>query len=340
VSLRSSVVVLGAVLAAATALVAVPAGAARRAYAKPVAGYKIGDPGVLRYGGPYVVLSTGRLGVVSTAPTAAGPWKRAGYPMLTHQARWASQDDRSLWAPSIVPLPDGQYLVVYAAVRAGQKSLRCIGTAIGGSPVGPFKPRRHPISCPAAHSGAADPMPHVGSNNSVIDATVRFFAVNGNLELLMTYKTQHPLPGPGKHYYTTIRMVRLDPATDGATVIGHSHQLTSRTGTIEENPVLVQRGNVFTLFTSVGGYTLCSYHTAWRSSTHPWHWRGTAQHTLRFPGGTCGTGDADVYSIGGDAWRAFFSGHYPDPGSTFKMYVGVVKWDAGTPRVTKLVKRR
>lgn len=333
--IRPLAAILGAAVLTVTAAGAAPATAASGHRAKPVAKYTIGDPGVLRYGGPYVVMSTGRLGVVSTAPNAGGPWTRASYPMLTHRAAWASKKDQSVWAPDVLPLPDGKYLVVYAAVRAGQSYLRCIGTGIGTSPTGPFAPRKHPISCPAG--SAADPMHGVRANNSVIDATVRFFAVGPNLELLMTYKTQHRLSGSGKRYYTTIRMARLDPNTDGATVLGHSHQLTSRTGTIEENPVLVQRGSTFTLFTSVGGYTLCSYHTDWRSSVHPWHWKGTTQHRLGGANDTCGTGDADVYSIGGDTWRVFYSARYPREKSSFKMYVGVVKWPGDVPTVTKLV---
>ncbi len=112
-----------------------------------------------------------------------------------------------------------------------------------------------------------------------------------------------------------------------------------RPDNIEENPVLIQRGKLLTLFTSLGGYTLCSYHTEWRQSTRLWKWPA-ASHRLSFPAGTntCGTGDAQVLrGLPRNSWRIFYSGRYPAASSSFKLYVGTVGWSAGTPEVTSIL---
>ena len=268
-----------------------------------------------------------------------GPYSLSGNHLLTRRPKWASRGNHSVWAPSELSLatPYGPaYIVFYAAVIKGEKSKRCIGTGVSSSPTGPFAPRDRPISCVAGH-GAPDPEPGVAAFNSTIDPTPNWVTINHERRLYLTYKTQHRKADG--HYFSTIRMVRLNLGDYASSVIGRSHTLTTRPDNIEENPVLVQRGRTFTLFTSLGGYTLCSYHTEWRQSTRIWHWPA-ASHRLAFPAGTdtCGTGDAQVVrGLPRNSWRIFYSGRYPTRPSSFKLYVGTVGWSAGTPEVTSLL---
>lgn len=340
--------VVAAVAGAPLVLTAPPAAAA--GYRPPVASYPIADPGVLHAGGRWVVMGTGSwstTNTISTAPAANGPWSRVGNALLTRRPGWASSGDHSIWAPSEVRIDgsDGtRYVVFYAAVIAGQTSKRCIGTGVSTSPTGPFVPRDAPISCIAGY-GAADPEPGTVQADSTIDSTASYVTIDGQQRLYLLYKTQHVayVDSSGhKHYHSTIRMVRVNIASYATAVLGDSHQLTERTDNpIEENPVLVQRGATFTLFTSVGGYTTCNYHTEWRQSTHLWSWPATGQR-LSFPTGTntCATGDAQVVpGLPEDSWRIFFSGRYPDASSSFMLYVGTVTWSDGTPEVYSMLDR-
>jgi hypothetical protein len=293
---------------------------------------------VLFANGGWIDLATGswsRPGEISTAPAAKGPWTLTGTHLLTRRPRWTAKKDDSVWAPSLAKV-GGRYVVFYAAVIKGERPKRCIGTGESASPAGPFVPRDRPISCIAGH-GAPDPEPGVAARNSTIDATPSWVRIDGQRRLFLTYKTQHKKADG--HYFSTIRMVRLNPADRAQSVIGRSHQLTVRPSNIEENPILVKRGKVLTLFTSLGGYTLCSYHTEWRQSRRLWHWP-QASHRLSFPAGTntCGTGDAAIArGLPRNSWRIFFSGRYPTRPSSFKLYVGALAWPGGKPRVASIL---
>lgn len=313
-------------------------GAAAAAFRRPVAPFKVGDPGVLYANGQWNVLATGawsKGGEISTAARASGPWTLSANHLLTRRPAWTAVRTHSVWAPSETKV-GASYVAFYAAVIKGGTSKRCIGTAVSGSPTGPFIPRDRPLSCVAGH-GAPDPEPGVSAVNSTIDPTPSYVTIGGQRRLYLTYKTQHKKADG--HYYSTIRMVRLNIADGASTVLGQSHQLTVRPNNIEENPVLVQRGRTFTLFTSLGGYTLCSYHTEWRQSTHIWRWP-QASHRLAFPANTdtCAQGDAQVVrGLPTNSWRIFYSGRYPTRTSSFKLYVGTLAWPGGRPVVSSLL---
>jgi beta-xylosidase len=312
---------------------------AATAYRQPAAPFKVGDPGVLYAHGRWIDLATGswsQPGTTSVADQAKGPWTLTNKQLLTRRPEWAAVNDHSVWAPSLVKI-GGKYVVFYAAVIKGEGPRRCIGTGVSNQPSGPFEPRDRPISCIAGH-GAPDSEPGVAANNSTIDATPSWVTVNGKRRLFLTYKTQHT--NADGSYFSTVRMVRLNASKVAADIVGRSHRLTTRPHNIEENPVLVQRGDTYTLFTSLGGYTLCTYHTEWRQSKSVWHWP-QASHRLSFPANTntCGEGDAAIApGVRADTWRIFWSGRYPAQGDSFKLYVGKLSWTAsGKPRVTAVL---
>jgi arabinan endo-1,5-alpha-L-arabinosidase len=335
-----------AVVAAAT-LVTVggaPADAAS-SYRQPIAKYKIGDPGVLYDGSRWVNFYTGYRGKVSVAPNPKGPWKQLNRSALKSDPTWALQADAkhkpSYWAPAAIQVAADRYLIVFAAQRKDSSYLRCIGIGFSAKAAGPYTPAKKPLSCVGGKFGAADVMSGVNKTSSIIDATPRFLTVKDTPGLYVTYKTQRKVDG---HYYSTIRMVQVNTASTRANVqiIGTSHRLTTRPTNIEENPIMVQRGTTFTLFTSLGGYTKCSYHTEYRTSKDPWTWSNTSQR-LSFPAdtNTCGRGDADVYpSPNGKGWRIFWSARYPAQGHPFHMYVGELTFSGKTPRVTKVYNPR
>jgi arabinan endo-1,5-alpha-L-arabinosidase len=344
--MRKAVHVLAAAVVVAATLIAVneTSAVAAKAYRAPVAGFVIADPGIMYDGSRWISFSTGNRGQVSVAPNANGPWRKLGRTALNDDPAWAKQTDAkhkpSYWAPAGIKLATGKYVIVFAAQRKDSSYLRCIGIGFATKAAGPYTPASKPLSCVGGKFGAADVMHKVNTTNSVIDATPRLLTVNGTTGLYVTYKTQRKVD---KHYFSTIRMVRVNPASTATNVqiVGKSHHLTTRPTNIEENPIMVQRGNTFTLFTSLGGYTLCSYHTEYRTSTNPWKWPA-ASHRLSFPANTntCGLGDADIYfSPAANAWRIFWSGRY-GKGHHFHLYVGTVSFTGNTPTVSKVDNRR
>lgn len=335
---RAHRIALGGLVALALAGFSVPA---RAAYRRPAAPFTIGDPGVLYAEGHWTALATGSWdgpSEVATAPQAAGPWSPSAHHLLTRRPLWTSTSDHVVWSPAETQI-GSHFVVFYAALINREEPTRCIGTGISDSPTGPFVPRDVPIVCVAGH-GAPDPEPGVLSINSTIDPMPSWLTIDGRRQLYLTYKTQHQRADGA--YYSTIRMVRLNIESNATAVLGRSHKLTIRPDDIEENPVIVQRGNVFTMFTSVGGYTLCSYHTEWRQSTHLWRWPHTSTR-LAFPGNTdtCSTGDAQVVpGLLPDSWRIFYSGRYPAVPSSFHLYVGNLIWPNGRPAVSWLLTPR
>jgi hypothetical protein len=335
---------LAGVAALVVSIVAGPTPAGASSYDKPVAKFAIPDPGVMHDGSRWVVLSTGGwdgTGHIATAPAPRGPWKKSTHRLLTKRPAWASKGDHSVWAPSVISTAPGHYVVYYAAVVAGQKSARCIGSGHSKSPTGPFTPNKQAVAC-YKRSGAKafDRIPSEGANFSLIDPTP---ALVGS-QLVLTYKTQYRRPSD-KLWHTTIRLVQLDPAHPGQTIGNPIHAggasikiADSVNKYIEENPVLVLHNSVYTLFTSFGWYGTCHYATRFRQNTSLWdNWLAAPPHALPMSKHhTCGSGNAQVIQDPSGPWHIFFNGHMKGPHTPFGMYVGKVTWSGGTPEVKNI----
>jgi hypothetical protein len=306
------------------------------------------NPGIVHTGDNWVSVTTGswdRAGLIRTATELKGHWTSTGRAFLTRRPAWMNATDKSVWAPSIVQAADGSYRVFYAGLVAGESHFRCIGTGHSPDPRGPFEPYDRALSCySGSGANAYDTIPPEGAGLEIIDATPAW----AGSTLVLTYKTGHKLPSGDWH--TTTRMVRLDPAQPQRTLPnprdpdGGSIKITDSVHRyIEENPVLVKRGDRFTLFTSFGWYGTCDYWTRYRQNTSLWWgWLDNGPTALDFPNAmnTCGTGNAHVTpGLAEDSWRIVFNGH-PDQdtsGGPDGLYVGVIEWNDGRPRVPFLL---
>jgi len=311
------------------------------------------NPGVARAplgdGRAWVMMTTGSPtagGNIRTAPAATGPWKKRGKGLLTHAPGWMRK--KPVWAPSLVRATDGRWHVYYAGLVKGTTRNRCIGTGVADTAVGPFKPAGRPIAC---YSGSGtDPKDQIrreGPNKfSLIDPTPAI--VDG--DYVLTYKTSY-VRSSGPRWHTTTRLLRLDPAYPSRPIAnprkadGGSIRITNSVHKyIEENPVLVERGGRYTLFTSFGWYGRCVYWTRYRQNGSLWNgWLKKSPTRLALPSGasTCGSGNAQVTrGAGQKGWRIWFNGH-PDPkttkGGPDGLYVGVVRWPGGKPRISSLL---
>ncbi len=197
---------------------------------------------------------------------------------------------------------------------------KCIGTAEGTSPTGPFTADNTPLVCfqqfQPVDNMDVNPGDRTRGEGAIGPAPV-MVTINGQQELFLLYKTQ---ADPGNGEPTTIRMVQLDPS-DGVTKIGQSQQLLkSTTGSFSdtiEAPSLIQHGGDFILFVAHGNFDSCGYHTDYYKSTNIWSWTGSATTFLDnstsnsdpAATGLCGPGTASVTDseVAGQS-RIFFNG--------------------------------
>jgi len=314
---------------------------------QPVDTASMADPGVVLYGNKFYAFTTGGGLREATASTAGGPWS-ASTNVLAHTTMPAWIDmSQATWAPDMIRDASGAYIVYFSAALnkaagtptgsdAPKSGARCIGSARSASPTGPFVVDQRAVVCLPGY-GASDPMTADPGNRirgeGVIDPSPAHVTINGVRELFLVYKTQGPSP-------STIRMVRLSD-TDGATVLGDSHQLLASTGDTQadtlEGPSLVQHGSYFVLFIAHGNFATCQYSTIWYKSQHIWAWSNAPTSLLTSAGtGLCGPGGADITGseIAGQ-YRIFFHGWV---GSTRELYAGVLTFasDGFTPHVSPL----
>jgi hypothetical protein len=367
-TLIGTIVAVAGMTLAATAAPTAQAGtddATRRTVTPTVPGWAISDPGVIpavNAGGvPFdVVLQTGAWSSDRTISTTTHPEQRSSWQHVTDRhllnrlpARASGAD--AIWAPSgIGDATTQRYYTFYSAPVAGhthdaQDPPRCIFSGVSRSNVldpasiaphqGLFRSYAQPLVC--WRGSGTDPADQIGrpaSNFSLIDPTPTM--LDG--QLFLTYKTQRKLADGT--WVTSTRMVQLDLGDPGRKIVGDDHQLVSwRNISIEENPVMVEHGGKYVLFTSRGFYhanchtTSHPYHSVYRVSGDKWSWSKKKVHTLSVPSGTCGTGNAQpVTTATGAGDRFFFNGRWPKPLGALHLYVGRMTWHGTTPSVTKL----
>jgi len=326
--LLPALILLGSLLAAGAA----GGQAAAASYPLPVraaAGGNLSmpDPGVYLYNGKFYEFSTGSGLQESTSSIAAGPWSTPVNALdKSTMPSWINSG-QAFWAPDMIRTTSGTFVVYFSAALAGIPSgspagkdsapasgSRCIGTAEGSSPTGPFTIDARPLVCFSQYGPADDMTGDPASRTKgegLVDPSPVFVTISGSQELFLLYKTQGD---PGSGQVVTIRMVRLSDS-DGTTVLGDSHQLLySSTGSFSdtiEGLSLIQNGSYFVLFVAKGNYDSCGYSTEWFKSQHIWAWTNSGGTTLLDSSGTglCGPGGADVSAseVSGQD-RIFFHG--------------------------------
>ena len=329
---------------------------------QPVDTRSMPDPGVYLYDGTFYAFTTGGFGLwESTAPIASGPWTVPSNVLNASSVPAWVDKSQGIWAPDVIRLPDGEWVVYFAArLNPGSGSgpetpasgARCVGAATSSSPTGPFTMQPDPEVCLPGYGAADDMTADPGDRvlgEGVIDADPVFidnsWDDNTN-ELFLLYKTQS---GTGQ---ATIRMVRLD-ISDGTSILGTSHQLLAAmpTGaggtyefsdTIEAPSLLALSDGWFVLFVAHGNYGSCGYSTEWFKSQHPWSWNQTPVATVlsQSQDGLCGPGGADVAGseVSGQ-YRLFFHAYTSGTaGTTRELYADVVTIgsDGYTPSLSPL----
>ena len=288
---------------------AVPAGSGRLGeFVRPLIDFRgAADPSVVQVGDQYVAVATGRFVPRAVAPSLNGPWTDAGIAMPTLPV-WAL--DARIWASDLVATPTGWALYFSAPVAGLGPDGRCIGVATAASPLDDFVPQPRPLVCP--RHGVSEPALDIAKparkglpkGLGVIDPE-GFRDRDGRRYVL--YRTQ------GRPSSLRMMPVPDDGLPSGPRV--KSVEILRRGGVVE-NPVLVQRGKFWVLFTSQSYFGGCGYETTWRKARSLEGLSRARKHVLLSQGttGLCGPGGADLLtgSSAGDSVLVFHSWTCPE----------------------------
>ncbi|KAK5061498.1 hypothetical protein LTR84_008042 [Exophiala bonariae] len=171
-----------------------------------------------------------------------------------------------VWAPDVVQLDDGSFVLYYTDEVATSRSHHCIGAATSKSVLGPYTPLDQPLACPDVHKlgGAIDP-------DGFYDPSTH--------KRYVLYKTDGNSLGHGGTCSNTIAPIMPTPIMlqevsmhDGITLIGNAVQLLDRDvtdGPLIEAPSLHRScEGIYFLFYSSNCFTTPMYDVAYATATN------------------------------------------------------------------------
>ncbi|MCP2343605.1 family 43 glycosylhydrolase [Actinomadura rupiterrae] len=286
---------------------------------KPLIASNFPDPSVIKAADGYYAFATndgGRNVPIAKAPSATGPWTRAGTDALPALPAWAASG--RTWAPDVSARSDGSYLLYFTAQQRSSGN-QCLGVAIASAISGPYTPASdNPLVCRAGRD-TIDP--------------AAFVDADGSRYLL--YKQEGAVRDPGGLWVQRLTADGLSGA--GAAV----RVLTKSTAEPElvEAPALVRQDGKYVLFYAAGVFHSSEYQTRYAISssiTGPYT-RGSRAllTTTGYRGQITGPGGADVVHDGANS-HLVFHGILRAPGAdplVRGMYMADLGWANGTPVV-------
>jgi Glycosyl hydrolases family 43 len=188
---------------------------------------------------------------------------------LPYAGKWSANPPH-VWAPDVVRLDNGTYVLYYAATPASDTGSHCIGAAHSANASGPYTPLDEPLHCPTDEGGAIDPS---GFQDPATGKRYVMFKVDGN--------AGQPGGSCGNinaHPRTTpIRMQEVD-GKDGVSPIGNIVQILDRDasdGALVEAPSMAAitnknatNGYSYVLFYSSHCFLTPNYNVRYAVSTN------------------------------------------------------------------------
>ncbi|MCJ1312143.1 hypothetical protein MMC25_005817 [Agyrium rufum] len=226
----------------------------------PVITSNFPDPAIIKVGSTWYAFGTnnGAGNIPMGTSTDLVHWKLGGDALPTI-GTWAIGGNT--WAPDVVQLGDGTFVLYYAATNAAHTSSHCIGAATSSNVKGPYKPQAAAIACSTSQGGAIDP----AGFRDVDGKQYVVYKVDGNNighggECNNGVAPQVPTP---------IMLQQL--ASNGVTPVGSPSQILDRSnadGPLIEAPSLVRSsGGTYVLFFSSGCYANDDYDVSYATST-------------------------------------------------------------------------
>jgi hypothetical protein len=223
------------------------------------------DPAILRVGNTYYAYATTTGGQSMPVMTSTDlvTWTARGDALGTGPS-WTPPIEIgwNIWAPTVVKLPNGQYLAAFAA-RTGSGARRCIATARADSPLGPFTTLGdEPFVCEPDPNGALDPF-------LIVD--------DADVPWLIWKNEGVPVGHPTLSTRRTGFWSRQLTDDGGAWRSGSSvHFLMETTeverpwqGTLVENPAMTAWDGAYFLTYSANSYQSTAYATGWARCATP-----------------------------------------------------------------------
>lgn len=227
------------------------------------------DPAIIEVGGTFYAFSTQSGGVnvpiarsddltsMALLKTPDGTLKDA-MPTLPS---WTNKANPGIWAPDVIQLADGSFVLYFSATSDKGNQKHCIGAATSQSVTGPFIPTDHELACPLDMGGAIDSAGFVDADGKVYVV----YKIDGN-----SLGGGGPC-GNGDQSHDTPIMLQEVSATDGYTPIGEATPLLHRgpnDGPLIEAPSLVRSAEgAYVLFFSSNCYNTQFYDTSYATST-------------------------------------------------------------------------
>ncbi|MGW3966894.1 glycoside hydrolase family 43 protein [Amycolatopsis sp. NPDC005003] len=207
------------------------------------------DPDVVKTAWGYFAFATGAKETrirMAGAAAPEGPWRVAGDALGAGPA-WAKPDG-GFWAPDVTQLPDGTFVLYFAAARTAGGEM-CLGAATAKRAEGPYTPAGdRPLVCEPGDHGDIDPQTFVDTDGS------RY----------LLYKSNGAATGPP----SAIWAQKLQ--ADGRTFAGPRTELLRADLTAEmsvvEAPSVVKAGSKYLLFYSADTFDSTGYHTGYASA--------------------------------------------------------------------------
>ncbi|KAF7347236.1 Arabinan endo-1,5-alpha-L-arabinosidase [Mycena venus] len=173
---------------------------------------------------------------------------------------WVNQAAVNLWAPMVIQMADGSFVLYYSATAAANTAAHCVGAATSKTVRGPYTPINGTIACPISQGGAIDP--------------AGFHHPDGSIYVV--YKIDGNSLGHGGSCNNGVAPIVSTPimlqkmAANGVTPVGSPVQILDRSaadGPLVEAPSLIFVNNVFFLFFSSGCYADTSYDLSYATAT-------------------------------------------------------------------------
>ncbi|MCJ1419760.1 hypothetical protein MMC32_006116 [Xylographa parallela] len=231
----------------------------------PVVASNFADPAFIEVNGIYYAFATnkyvnphpGQVNIQIAVSTDFSTWNLMDIDALPHVGNWSTGS--YVWAPDVVQLDDGTFVMYYSARHAIKLKRHCVGVATSKNITGPYTPQAQPVVCPLSAGGAIDPDGFHDADGS----RYLIYKVDGN-SLNNITGTTNPTP----------LMLQQVSSDDGFTLIGGPTQLLDRTkadGPLIEAPSMMRstsgNSSVYVLFFSSNVFTTWHYDVSYATST-------------------------------------------------------------------------
>ncbi|KAK0956802.1 hypothetical protein LTR33_016223 [Friedmanniomyces endolithicus] len=217
------------------------------------------DPSIIQVGSTWYAFATRTLGTSLHIQIASSPdfvtWSivknsdGSQKDALPGLPAWVDTSSPNTWAPDLIQLTDGSFVMYFSAATTSDPSKHCIGAASSSSITGPFTPiGSSALICPLSQGGAIDASGYYDNGKRYIA-----YKVDGNSMGAGGACNS----GVGPYQPTPIMLQSV--ANDGHTLQGSPTTMLNNNGAsdqgIVEAPSIAKSGSTYVLFFSSGCFT-------------------------------------------------------------------------------------